>query len=105
MVTVSNNDVLYIILDLGDLRPPLLIAPQHEGDKLCNSLPCRWIPSLLRWLRFSCFQYQLPHLRGAFIRVGDLDQMLETNCLDEAESKGAVAIKLSAARELRWWSE
>jgi PHB/PHA accumulation regulator DNA-binding domain len=30
--------------------------------------------------------------------VGDLDQMLETSCLDE-KSKRAVAIKLSAARE------
>ena len=38
-------------------------------------------------------------MREVFIRVGDLDQMLETNCLDEAESKRAVAIKLSAARE------
>jgi hypothetical protein len=27
-------------------------------------------------------------------------KMLEANCLDEAESKGAVAIKLSAARDL-----
>jgi hypothetical protein len=32
-----------------------------------------------------------------FIRVGDLDQMLETNRLDETESKRAVAIKLLAA--------
>jgi hypothetical protein len=34
IVAASNNDVLYIIVDPGGLRPPLLIAPQHEGRQM-----------------------------------------------------------------------
>jgi len=38
-------------------------------------------------------------LRGAFIRAGEFNQMLD--CSDEAESERAVSIKVSAAWELR----
>jgi hypothetical protein len=68
---------------------------------MCSSRPCLGIPSLCRWLQFSCSQYCWPHLRGQFIRAADLDQLLEIGCSNEAEFKRAVSIKLSAAWEFQ----
>jgi len=47
------------------------------------------------------FSILIAALAWEFIRAGELNQMLEISCSDEAESERAVSIKLSAARELQ----